>query len=123
MALLTPMTDSRPTPGPERRKKTRFTGDFTAEVVILDGEKAGDSMMGKAANVSVEGVGLELTRLLPENTQVNLVLFIDGFESGCVGTVVWEKKMEGKRRCGIKISHWSYLDPSLETQLQSGSVG
>lgn len=53
----------------------------------------------------------------PQRGQLGLTLFLDLYDSLCVGTVVWKRAAGEGTVYGLKISHWSYLDPVLERLL------
>lgn len=101
---------------PERREHPRFLTDFRVDTVILNGEKAGEEVSGRAMNLSKGGLRLDLPIAVNVGTQLSLVIYSEGYDSLCVGGVVWVQRTEPGSRCGVKISRWTYVDAVLERQ-------
>jgi hypothetical protein len=85
----------------------------------LTGKHAGEELEGDVIDVSRDGLGLVMPAGVTCGDQLGFVILADGYESLCVGNVVWEKMLDKTARYGLKISRWSYLDPALATQLNS----
>ncbi len=103
----------------ERRNAARVSTQFKADVVVLTGKHAGEELTGNVVDISRDGLGLVVPGHFMEGDQLGFVIFSDGYESLCVGHVVWNKTVKESTRYGLKISRWSYLDPSLALQLNS----
>jgi hypothetical protein len=103
---------------PERRRAERYPAQYKTDVVVLSGRRAGEEIEGEVIDVSHEGLGLVMQNGLSDGDQLGFVIFAEGYESLCVGHVVWKKTYENAVRYGLKISKWSYLDPALATRIR-----
>src|SRR3989338_7098963 len=105
-------------PPSERRKYPRLSGHFPVDAALVTGSNAGDEIHGEADNISKEGLSLTLKTDIPVGDQVSLVIYDGEYDSLCVGSVVWQRDLPNAgHRYGIKILHWSYLDPTLQREL------
>ncbi len=102
---------------PERRHATRHPSQYRAEVVVLSGPHAGEELQGQVIDISKEGLGMRMPAGLSKGDQLGFVIFAEGYESLCVGNVVWNSPEQNDGRYGLRISRWSYLDPALSHQL------
>ena len=101
----------------ERRRYVRLVGDFDVDIVLLSGQKAGDQVAGKIANVSREGVGVVMPPNIQGGDQLNFIIYTDEDSSICDGKVIWKREVKGRLVYGVKILHWTYMDAGLERSL------
>lgn len=101
----------------ERRRYGRLVGDFEVDIVLLDGQKAGDQISGRVINISREGIGIATSTDLQVGSQLSLTIYVNDYESACTGHVIWTKELDGQRIYGIKIPRWSHLESALEREL------
>jgi hypothetical protein len=98
----------------ERRRFGRLQGHF--DVVFLSGNNAGDQISGKAINVSKEGAGVIFRSEVLPGTQISMTIYSKEDQSVCSEEVNWKKEVRGRMVHGVRITQWSYLDPSIEIQ-------
>lgn len=91
-------------------------------MILLDPPgKSSESIRGKALNISKEGMKLFMPTDIAVGDQLNLVVYYGGYDSICLGNVIWKQESTEGKTYGLHIKHWSYLDPPLE-QLFSSEV-
>jgi len=94
-----------------------FVSFLSLGTILFSGNHVGDQISGKAINISKEGLGVILRSNISLGTQAQLTIYSDEEQSTGSGEVIWKKEVKGRTVHGIKISQWSYLDPSLESQI------
>lgn len=101
----------------ERRHYLRKKVDFQANIVGTDGMLMEEFSSGRVVNISKEGLCLETTFLAEVKALLSLVIYFEGRDSLCLAQIVWKSINQNEARYGLRIQHWTFLDPSLELEM------
>jgi hypothetical protein len=103
----------------DRRRNPRLHTDARADIMGSVDQPAERPTGARVLNISKGGVALRTDRDMTVGTRVSLVLYYEGYDSVCLGELIWKKKENGLWVYGICVQRWSFLDPVLEQRLSA----
>jgi hypothetical protein len=104
-------------PMSERRKETRFLTNMPALLLDSTSQALKEPLDAKIIDISKSGLKIEVWHDAPIGSRFSMSLHSDDDDSLCLGEVIWKMESTQGILYGLRIVHWTYLNPSLASEI------
>jgi hypothetical protein len=97
----------------ERRSSPRLDADLPVELLESTERPLNTTLQGRVLNISRDGLKVRFWHDAQPGCRFSLSISFNGRESICLGEVVWKRDSTSGMIFGLRVKHWTVLDPEL----------